>query len=858
MRPSRWIWIFIALLWESSLFAAEPYYHPSPPAQGSLDGLGVQFRIADPKPGELEILAASGCKWVRLELNWAATEREKGTYDFTAIEALAKSFQKVKVRVVFTLTGANPLYDGGAAPTSEAARAAFAKWAVAAVARFKGRGYLWEIWDEPNRWESWGPEPKAEDYIALVRETCTALRHAGLTQVRGGEAILGPSILGVDLPFLEKCFQAGLLDDWSGVSVHLGDRRGSVALDLEYAEARDSIARFCPKEKEVPLLVTGWRASFGSSSPEESFLTDIANDVPLTILYEWHAHVAEVGTAKPGSDVVKAPPGKSVPSLKEDDLFKAAQDVIKTLAGYHFSKELVVHGRYWNDARHSHILLFTNGKDERLAVWKTAEAPEQEIYIPASHGLFRQVICGDRLSGERLAAGDDGIVFPPLWHVDILIPEHPNDFLRVAAASPRAPLDFVYNWPGEETLPIPADAKPSGLENPNGGSGSSWGGTDDPNPRGLVYGIKNPLRRPLELVFGFSSPNYRLKASERWEWEIGVTSESRQRRHDEVEGFQIKMGDGQSFRLQQRTHLLCLNPLEVEAFPPSEHSVPLRLANPSGEAALGVVVAQYRPLDGFGDERHVLPFSFAAGEREKWLEIPRAQSPAAAELQITVNQDWKTKHASSENQQVLEKWIPAMVPLPAWTAAAHHLIVERAPGEQSPPALAEAEPKAGKPASQTPCLKLEYRAGKGRTIVRVVGEARPIATVPLDSGVRQSHANALGLWIYGDGQGGVPGIRVTDATGQLFQYSGEPIDWTGWRFVTFRFPTAQASQDCACDGANENPAWWGGENDGAAHYPLRWDTAFLLDVEAKSEIAGAIYLSGPTLLFSANRGGPEE
>jgi hypothetical protein len=104
----------------------------------------------------MEMLAAAGFKWVRMDFTWAGTEREKGVYDFSAYDRLDAHLDKHKLRALFILDYGNKLYEpDGSSPHTDESRAAFARWAAAAVAHFKGKGYLWELWNEPNIAQFW-------------------------------------------------------------------------------------------------------------------------------------------------------------------------------------------------------------------------------------------------------------------------------------------------------------------------------------------------------------------------------------------------------------------------------------------------------------------------------------------------------------------------------------------------------------------------------------------------------------------------------------------------------------------------------------------------------------------------------
>src|SRR5215216_6627338 len=72
--------------------------------------LGVNIHFTDPKPGELEMLAAAGFKWVRMDLGWGGTERKKGEYDFSAYDRLVKALDHHQLRAIFILDYGNSLY----------------------------------------------------------------------------------------------------------------------------------------------------------------------------------------------------------------------------------------------------------------------------------------------------------------------------------------------------------------------------------------------------------------------------------------------------------------------------------------------------------------------------------------------------------------------------------------------------------------------------------------------------------------------------------------------------------------------------------------------------------------------------
>ena len=72
---------------------------------------------------------------------------------------------------------------------------------------------------------------------------------------------------------------------------------------------------------------------------------------------------------------------------------------------------------------------------------------------------------------------------------------------------------------------------------------------------------------------------------------------------------------------------------------------------------------------------------------------------------------------------------------------------------------------------------VRYRYAPGWTFWRA-GEAQPL---PLPG-----KPSDYGVWVSGDGSGNNVNVRYLDSTGQTFQVKGPQVDWTGWRFLSFR------------------------------------------------------------------------
>lgn len=426
MNRIRAVLLALTLAWPA--LAAPP--HPSLPSAVVPDGLGVNIHFTDARPGELEMLAAGGFHWVRMDFSWTGTEKRQGDYDFSAYDRLLAALEVHKLRALFILDYGNPLYEADSAVATEAGRRAFSRWAAAAAVHFQGHGILWEIWNEPNG-SFWKPRANAQDYAALALAAAKAI-HAAVP----GEAVIGPATSGVDLQFLETCFQAGLLDWWEAVSVHPYRQSAPESATADYQKLRTLIARYAPKGKSIPILSGEWGYSSAWQNFDDStegqmlarqWLVNLASHIPLSIWYDWHddgadpldpeAHFGTVANAYHAGDS---------PVYQPKPAYLAAKTLTSVLQGFQFTKRLAL-GKPGDYA-----LLFRKGGELRLAVWTTSPTP-QPVHIRSSPGGFEVVTCtGER--GKTIFANESGLALTATRAPQYLIAAKSNPLLDSAPA----------------------------------------------------------------------------------------------------------------------------------------------------------------------------------------------------------------------------------------------------------------------------------------------------------------------------------------------------------------------------------------------------------------------------------------
>ncbi len=365
-------------------------------------GLGVNIHFTDPRPGEIKMIADAGFRWVRMDFVWEATEKTRGRYDFSAYDRLLDSLQPFDLGALLILDYGNQLYDNGAPPRTENARRAFADWAGAAARHFAGRRVIWEVYNEPNNKMFWRPQPDVNEYVALALAVARAFRAAA-----PNEKLIGPAT-GIDFPFLEACFKAGLLDYWTAVSVHPYRQTDPEEAANDYCRLRKMIERYrtptgrgservSPKtlassNTETPIISSEWGYSSvwrGMSDEKQGallareMLTNLANDIPISIWYDWRDDGADANEPEHHFGLVR-----NAYHADRDQVFEAkpaylaAKALAVFLDGYAYQRRLPV------GSDSDYVLVFSKGDELRFAAWTTSTSTHR-IAIPVKEGNFR-------------------------------------------------------------------------------------------------------------------------------------------------------------------------------------------------------------------------------------------------------------------------------------------------------------------------------------------------------------------------------------------------------------------------------------------------------------------------------------
>jgi hypothetical protein len=349
------------------------------------EGFGVNIGFTEPRPREMKMISEAGLRWVRMDFKWDETEKTPGEYDFSAYDRLLAASQPFGIRILFILDYGNPLYDNGAPPRTDAARQAFARWAVAAANHFKDRGILWELYNEPNHSLFWPPKPNVDEYIALAQVVSRSF-HESVPQ----EKLIGPATSEIDFDFVEACFKAGLLNYWSAVSIHPYRRSDPESAAEDYCRLREMIQMYAPPGKAIPIISSEWGYSdvWRSLNEEKqaqmltrAWLTNVGNGISLSIWYDWRDDGTDPAEPEHHFGLVQHAYQETADSAYQPKpAYVAAKTLTTFLAGCRFEKREVL------SADSDYLLVFRKNNEVRLAAWTTSRP--HNVLLPLTNKQY--------------------------------------------------------------------------------------------------------------------------------------------------------------------------------------------------------------------------------------------------------------------------------------------------------------------------------------------------------------------------------------------------------------------------------------------------------------------------------------
>ncbi len=197
--------------------------------------LGVGFECLDRSmwdPNQAwPVLESLGVKWARVQTGWSRTEKTAGRYDFAWLDEIVDRLIERGVQPWLSISYGNPVYTkdmdvspAGISPNYQGCnefgvgfppihtreeRRGWQNYVRALARHFRDRVTHYEVWNEPDLLSFWKCQPRAADYVDLVRLTAVPLREEHPdAKLIGGAIAWGMTVWS--LKFLEDCMRAGL------------------------------------------------------------------------------------------------------------------------------------------------------------------------------------------------------------------------------------------------------------------------------------------------------------------------------------------------------------------------------------------------------------------------------------------------------------------------------------------------------------------------------------------------------------------------------------------------------------------------------------------------------------------------
>lgn len=335
------------------------------------NGLGVQIHFTGAPTKDLDMIRDAGFKFVRVDLTWSRIETQKGVYNWTAYDQLLAGLTARGIKPIFELVFNNPDLYGGSYPgaiSTSAQITAYTKYAAAAAAHYKGKGVIFEIWNEPNLSKFWLPSASTSQYTAMTLSAIPAIKAADPdATIIAPAAAEQPGTGQLPFTFLEDCFKQGILKDIDAVSIHPYRQPGPENAIANIQQLKTLIAKYSPN-KAIPIISsewgysTLWAATANDQTQanylERMFLTDMSLGMPISIWYDFKDDSTSTSSFEYRFGTVT---NGYVPKAA----YTAMQQLSQALKGKQFTRRLS------SSSSADYLLEFSDGTNTTVAAWTT-------------------------------------------------------------------------------------------------------------------------------------------------------------------------------------------------------------------------------------------------------------------------------------------------------------------------------------------------------------------------------------------------------------------------------------------------------------------------------------------------------
>lgn len=195
--------------------AAAPNYDPSP---FGINAIKYEWVCRSPNGWEnakkpVRAMKGAGFYWDRDPIPWPTVQPEKGKWDWSCSDAVARFNREQGINSIILLSGCSA-WSNNTPPRTAEERAEFAEYVYQMVNRYKDTFKVWEIWNEPNIPFFWA-KPDVKLYTLLLKDAYNAAKRADPTCT-----VLAANTSGPALEFIKGIHDNGGWDYCDAICTH--------------------------------------------------------------------------------------------------------------------------------------------------------------------------------------------------------------------------------------------------------------------------------------------------------------------------------------------------------------------------------------------------------------------------------------------------------------------------------------------------------------------------------------------------------------------------------------------------------------------------------------------------------------
>jgi len=198
-----------------------------------------------------------GARWVRIAIGWSQVENAaRGSYYWGTADKAVNYYVDNGFHVICILstqTLAAPY--SASAQDKDTVSKAIAHWMGAAAERYKGKGIVWEIGNEPEVFPMGGYWNQAYIYVGMATQAATAIKQADPSA-----KVAALSMAWMDRTYADQAFRANLLSQgnidylsFHGYHRHTIEAESGLEEDIDWL--RQHAAAATPSGKRTPEII---------------------------------------------------------------------------------------------------------------------------------------------------------------------------------------------------------------------------------------------------------------------------------------------------------------------------------------------------------------------------------------------------------------------------------------------------------------------------------------------------------------------------------------------------------------------------------------------------------------------------